>query len=96
MTTCGAPAQGGDVVVSPGATVLDGTVTHEGSPLPGAYVRLHDAAGEFTAEVVTGPGGEFAFYARPARWELRVLARAGTAALHVDAAPGRTSVTLSV
>ncbi|PFG35531.1 uncharacterized protein DUF1416 [Flavimobilis soli] len=96
MSTCGAPAQGGDVVVAPGATVVDGVVVHEGAPVPGAYVRLHDGDGEFTAEVVTGPGGEFVFYARPARWELRVLSRAGSTTQQVDAAVGRTSVTLAV
>jgi len=96
MSTCGAPAQGGDVVVAPGATVVDGVVARDGEPVPGAYVRLHDAGGEFTAEVVTGPGGEFVFYARPARWELRVLSRAGSTTQQVDAHVGRTSVTLTV
>lgn len=96
MSTCGAPVQGGDVVVAPGATVIDGTVTQAGAPVANAYVRLHDAAGEFTAEVVTGPGGEFVFYARPARWELRVLSRAGSTSCDVDAATGRTSVVLEL
>ena len=96
MSTCGAPAQGGDVVVAPVATVVDGVVVREGEPVPGAYVRLHDADGEFTAEVVTGPGGEFVFYARPARWELRVLTRTGSTSQHVEAAVGRTSVRLAV
>lgn len=96
MSSCGAPAQGGPVAVAPGATVIDGTVVHDGAPLAGAYVRLHDASGEFTAEVVAGPGGEFVFYARPARWELRVLSRHGATSSTVDAVEGRTSATLEV
>ena len=53
VSTCGAPAQGGAVTVAPGATVIEGTVTHDGAGLVGAYVRLHDSSGEFTAEVVS-------------------------------------------
>lgn len=92
MTSCGAPVQDGPVALAPGATVVDGTVTLAGEPVPGAYVRLHDASGEFTAEVVTGPTGTFTFYARPAAWELRVLSRAGNTSVGVDAAEGRTTV----
>ncbi|QIK83645.1 DUF1416 domain-containing protein [Sanguibacter sp. HDW7] len=92
MTGCGAPVQDGPVALAPGATVVDGTVTLTGEPVPGAYVRLHDASGEFTAEVVTGPTGTFTFYARPAAWELRVLSRAGNTSVDVDAAEGRTTV----
>ena len=36
-----------------------------GEPVGGAYVRLLDATGEFTAEVVTSPAGQFRFFAAP-------------------------------
>jgi len=96
MSSCGAPAQTGQVALAPGATIIDGTVTADGAPVRGAYVRLHDAGGEFTAEVVTGETGQFTFYARPASWELRVLSRAGNTSLAVEAAEGRTTVGLSL
>ena len=34
-------------------------------PVPGAYVRLLDGTGEFTAEVVTSATGDFRFFAAP-------------------------------
>ncbi|MGP7961051.1 DUF1416 domain-containing protein [Sanguibacter sp. A247] len=96
MSSCGAPAQTGQVALAPGATIIDGTVTAEGSPVRGAYVRLHDADGEFTAEVVTGETGQFTFYARPASWELRVLSRVGNTSTNVTATEGRTTVTVGL
>ncbi len=96
MTSCGAPAQTGQVALAPGATIIDGTVTAGGVPVRGAYVRLHDADGEFTAEVVTGDTGQFTFYARPASWELRVLSRAGNGSERLEATEGRTTVELGL
>jgi hypothetical protein len=73
---CGAPAQelsleGIDVGKE---SVIQGTVSRGGSPLPGAYVRLLDGTGEFTAEVVTSATGNFRFFAAPGEWTLRTLA----------------------
>ena len=72
---CGAPAQelsleGIDVGKE---SVVQGTVSKGGQPLPGAYVRLLDATGEFTAEVVTSATGAFRFFARPGSWTVRAL-----------------------
>ena len=84
---CGAPAQtlsleGIDVAKE---SVIQGTVSQAGSPLGGAYVRLLDATGEFTAEVVTSATGAFRFFAAPGDWTLRTLAP--------KAAPFDTAVT---
>ena len=61
---CGAPKQGGSLagIDLNTQTVIQGSVWHEGAPVPGAYVRLLDATDEFTAEVVTSPEGEFRFF----------------------------------
>lgn len=75
---CGAPAQtldleGIDVAKE---SVVQGTVSRSGAPLGGAYVRLLDSSGEFTAEVVTSATGAFRFFAAPGDWTLRTLAPA--------------------
>jgi hypothetical protein len=54
--------------------VIQGTVVHDDQPVKGAYVRLLDSSGEFTAEVPTGESGEFRFFAAPGEWTVRVLA----------------------
>ncbi|MEV6600628.1 DUF1416 domain-containing protein [Actinoplanes sp. NPDC051346] len=78
-------------------TVITGVLTDaEGEAVGGAYVRLLDATGEFTAEVVTSPGGVFRFFAAPGSWTLRALSRAGNGDLAVDAARGVNEVGLSV
>ena len=53
---------------------MHGTVSRGGEPLRGAYVRLLDGTGEFTAEVVTSATGAFRFFAAPGDWTLRTLA----------------------
>jgi hypothetical protein len=55
-------------------SVIQGVVTADGGPVGGAYVRLLDASGEFTAEVPTSEAGEFRFFAAPGEWTLRTLA----------------------
>lgn len=55
-------------------TVIQGTVSKGDVPVAGAYVRLLDAAGEFTAEVPTSATGHFRFFAAPGSWTLRTLA----------------------
>lgn len=54
--------------------VVQGVVTRDGSPVSGAYVRLLDTGGEFTAEVPTSATGQFRFFAAPGTWTLRTLA----------------------
>lgn len=79
---CGAPAQSPTLpahVDITKETVIFGVVQAEGAPLPGAYVRLLDATGEFTAEVVTSATGDYRFFAAPGRWTLSVLHRDGAA-----------------
>ncbi len=72
---CGAPDQ--DTLpaleVSAKEAVVHGFVSRDGSPLPGAYVRLLDGTGEFTAEVQTSASGYFRFYAAAGGWTLRTL-----------------------
>jgi Protein of unknown function (DUF1416) len=77
---CGAPEQA--VALPPGTdltkeTVLTGRVVADGQPVGGAYVRLLDGTGEFTAEVVSSPAGQFRFFAAPGTWTLRALSRSG-------------------
>jgi hypothetical protein len=55
-------------------TVVQGVVLRDGSPVTGAYVRLLDGGGEFTAEVPTSATGQFRFFAAPGTWTLRTLA----------------------
>ena len=74
---CGAPVQtldleGIDVAKE---SIVQGTVIQGGDPLGGAYVRLLDSTGEFTAEVQTSTAGAFRFFAAPGDWTLRTLYR---------------------
>jgi uncharacterized protein DUF1416 len=78
---CGAPDQA--VALPPGTdltkeTVLTGRVVAGGEPVGGAFVRLLDGTGEFTAEVVASEAGQFRFFAAPGTWTVRALSRAGT------------------
>jgi uncharacterized protein YfaS (alpha-2-macroglobulin family) len=57
--------------------VIQGLVTRGGEPAAGAYVRLLDSNGDFTAEVVTSATGAYRFTARPGSWQLRALASGG-------------------
>jgi hypothetical protein len=85
---CGAPAQsptlpaGVDLAKE---TVIYGVVSRGDAPVPGAYVRLLDSTGEFTAEVVTSATGDFRFFAAPGQWTLSVLHRDGSARKDVHA-----------
>jgi hypothetical protein len=97
---CGAPEQGAPLPASVDLekeTVITGIVRVDGGdPVGGAYVRLLDATGEFTAEVVTSPAGQFRFFAAPGRWTLRALSRAGTGDAEITAERGVTEVALSI
>ena len=98
---CGAAEQ--TQVLPPGtdlskATVLTGTVQATGEPVGGAFVRLLDSTGEFTAEVPTSATGHFRFFANTGRWTLRTLApRADVVDRAVDAEIGRVAeVTIAI
>jgi hypothetical protein len=54
--------------------IIQGQVVRDGSPVGGAYVRLLDRTGEFTAEVPTSATGHFRFFAGDGAWTLRTLA----------------------
>lgn len=89
---CAAPDQAAPLPASVDLekeTVITGTVKVDGAPVGGAYVRLLDASGEFTAEVVTSPEGVFRFFAAPGTWTLRALARAGEGSTEVTATTGQ-------
>jgi Protein of unknown function (DUF1416) len=82
-------------------TVIYGVVRTKASDgsaaVPAAYVRLLDAAGEFTAEVVTSATGDFRFYAAPGDWTLSVLHRDGSGRKDVHAdGPGLVETSLDL
>ncbi|HYO40720.1 MAG TPA: DUF1416 domain-containing protein, partial [Nocardioidaceae bacterium] len=61
-TTGGLSLDGVDVKKE---SVIQGVVTRGEEPVGGAYVRLLDRTGEFTAEVPTSATGHFRFFAAP-------------------------------
>jgi Protein of unknown function (DUF1416) len=99
VSGCGAPDQAAPLPASVDLekeTVISGTVTAGEELVAGAYVRLLDASGEFTAEVVTSPTGEFRFFAAPGTWTLRALSRQGNGDATVAAQRGLTRVAVAV
>jgi hypothetical protein len=99
LSGCGAPEQSAPIpagVDIEKETVITGVVRSGAEPVSGAYVRLLDATGEFTAEVVTSAAGQFRFFAAPGNWTLRALSRAGNGDASVSAARGLNEVSLSV
>ena len=97
---CAAPDQSAPIPASVDLekeTVITGIVsTGDGDAVGGAYGRLLDSSGEFTAEVVTSPEGVFRFFAAPGSWTLRALSRSGNGDLTLDAARGVNEVSLAV
>ena len=98
---CGAPAQktrgaGLEGVDLTTQTVIQGVVESDGTPVPAAYVRLLDATGEFTAEVVTSATGEFRFFAAPGSWTVRALSPAGRGEAALVAERGLTEAAISL
>jgi hypothetical protein len=78
-------------------TVITGFVNAaDGEAVGGAYVRLLDSSGEFTAEVVSSPEGVFRFFAAPGSWTLRALSRSGNGEVVVDATRGVNEVAIGV
>ena len=77
--------------------MIYGVVRAGDTPVPGAYVRLLDETGEFTAEVVTSATGDFRFFAAPGAWTLSVLHKDGKARREVRALePGLVEATLTM
>jgi hypothetical protein len=70
-TTGGLSVAGIDVTRE---AVIQGRVLRGDAPVAGAYVRLLDSGGEFTAEVPTSATGHFRFFAGDGSWTLRTLA----------------------
>ena len=78
---------------------ISGTVSRQGKPLGGAYVRLVGPSGEFVAEEYTQDDGAFSFHVGDGTWTLEVRAAntqtatkpvnvgAIDAAVHVDVLP---------
>ncbi len=77
---CGATSGGLslDGVDTAKEAIIQGVVVRQDEPVGGAYVRLLDRTGEFTAEVPTSATGHFRFFARPGEWTLRTLAPAAS------------------
>jgi hypothetical protein len=72
--------------------IIQGVVSRDGQPVGGAYVRLLDRTGEFTAEVPTSATGHFRFFAGTGPWTLRTLApKADTVDRSVVAAVGEVA-----
>lgn len=100
---CGAPVQEEQLdrtlpaSVDPAtATIIQGRVVRAGEPVAAAYVRLLDAAGDFTAEVVSSATGVFRFFAGPGRWTVRALAPGATGEVELSAGVGFTETTVEV
>ena len=97
---CGAPAQTPSLPAGidlEKETVIYGVVSQGDAAVPGAYVRLLDGTGEFTAEVVTSATGDFRFFAAPGKWTLSVLHKDGKARKDVHALePGLVEASLEL
>jgi hypothetical protein len=96
---CGAPSQSAPIPAGVDVekeTVISGVVRAGDEPVAGAYVRLLDGSGEFTAEVVTSPLGQFRFFAAPGTWTLRALSRHGNGDAVVTADRGINEVAVAV
>lgn len=97
---CGAPAQTQDLPAGTDLgkeTVLVGRVLAGDEPVGGAFVRLLDGSGEFTAEVVASASGHFRFFVAPGSWTLRALSRSGNGEAQVSPdGPGLHEIDVSL
>ena len=100
---CGAPVQEEQLdrtlpsSVDPAtAAIIQGRVVRDGEPVAAAYVRLLDASGEFTAEVVSSATGVFRFFASPGRWTVRALAPGASGSADIDAGIGFTETRVEI
>lgn len=99
ISGCGAPEQSTPIPAGVDVekeTVITGVVRAGDEPVSGAYVRLLDASGEFTAEVVTSAAGQFRFFAAPGNWTLRALSRSGNGDATVSVDRGLNEVAVTV
>ena len=100
MSGCGAPEQTATLpagVDTGDQVVVSGKVLAGAEPVGGAFVRLLDSSGEFTAEVVSSAEGDFRFFAAPGSWQVRALSRAGNGEASVTAeGPGLHPVAVTV
>jgi len=99
ISGCGAPEQSTPIPAGVDVekeTVITGVVKAGDGPVAGAYVRLLDATGEFTADVVTSAAGQFRFFAAPGTWTLRALSRQGNGDTTVAADRGINEVAVTV
>src|SRR6476661_6423027 len=97
--SCAAPEQGSELpagVDIAEQSVVQGKVCVGAEPVAGAFVRLLDGTGEFTAEVVSSPAGDFRFYAAPGSWTVRALSRVGNGQASVRASLGISPVDVLV
>lgn len=89
--SCAAPVQGTEMpagVDIADQSVVQGKVCIGTDPVAGAFVRLLDSTGEFTAEVVTSRAGDFRFYAAPGSWTVRALSRSGNGEANAEVSLG--------
>lgn len=96
---CGSPTQTVELpegVDTTSASIIQGTVFSDNGPVAGAFVRLLDGSGEFTAEVVTSDEGYYRFFAAPGDWTVRVLSRAGNGTETVSSQIGIHQVDVQV
>ncbi|MEV4127760.1 DUF1416 domain-containing protein [Nocardia sp. NPDC051990] len=83
---CAAPTQGQAIPAGVDVekeTVITGRVLSDGQPVGGAFVRLLDGNGDFTAEVVASGTGDFRFFAAPGTWTVRALSSSGNGSAEV-------------
>ncbi|WP_406269821.1 DUF1416 domain-containing protein [Nocardia sp. NBC_00881] len=84
---CAAPTQGQAIPAGVDVekeTVITGRVLSiDGQPVGGAFVRLLDGNGDFTAEVVASGTGDFRFFAAPGVWTVRALSSSGNGSAEV-------------
>ncbi|MVU79226.1 DUF1416 domain-containing protein [Nocardia sp. ET3-3] len=85
---CAAPTQGQAIPANVDVekeTVITGRVlTADGQTVGGAFVRLLDENGDFTAEVVASGTGDFRFFAAPGKWTVRALSSSGNGTVVVS------------
>lgn len=89
--SCAAPEQRVDLPAGVDIAdqyVVQGRVLAGSDPVGGAFVRLLDSTGEFTAEVVSSASGNFRFYAAPGAWTVRALSRSGNGQASADVMVG--------
>ena len=75
------------------APSISGTVSREGKPAGGVYVRLVGPSGEFVAESYTHDDGAFTFHVAAGTWTVEARAAgAETATQSVDVSTGDQSI----